>query len=237
MILLVEDDVAIGRAVTQGLGAQGFAVRWLRRGADLAPAVARGEGTVVILDLGLPDADGLALCRWLRAQGHAMPVLMLTARGALDDRLDGFAAGADDYLPKPFAFAELVARVAVLARRAAQMPAPPLMLGPLVIDRAQARLWRGDQPVAIEPKPLVLLAVLAAARGAVVPREALIAAVWGADAVVADNTLDVTVSALRRRMAEIAPGIAVRAVKRQGFCLDGGDQSGSTPPPVAPPKP
>jgi DNA-binding response OmpR family regulator len=101
MILVVEDDVTIGRTLAQGLTAAGFAARWLRRGGDVLPLVQEGGVDAVVLDLGLPDGDGLDVCRALRDGGHHLPVLMLTARGGLDDRLDGFAAGADDYLAKP----------------------------------------------------------------------------------------------------------------------------------------
>lgn len=217
MILLVEDDVAIGSSVSQGLAARGMTVRWLRRGADVPDLAARGEAGVIVLDRGLPDADGLELCRTLRAQGHTMPVLMLTARSSLDDRLEGFEAGADDYLPKPFAFAELVARVSVLARRAGQLPPAPIAYGALLVDGA--RVSRHGAALAMEPKALALLAQLAAARGAVVRRQALIDAVWGEQCAIADNTLDVAISILRRRLAELAPEMSVLAVKGQGFRL------------------
>lgn len=219
MILLVEDDVTIGRSLAQGLGAAGFAVRWLRAGAQVAEAVAAGDVAVVVLDVGLPDADGMALCRQLRAEGHRLPVLMLTARASLDDRLDGFDAGADDYLPKPFAFAELVARLRVLVRRAAERRPDPIVYGDLVVDplAGEAR-WQGAV-LALEPKGLAVLGVLARARGAVVERAAVIDAVWGA-AEITDNALDVVVSALRRRLAQGAPGLAVRVVRGAGLGLD-----------------
>jgi len=219
MILLVEDDVAIGRSVSQGLSAKGFAVRWLRRGADLADQMATGDISVVILDLGLPDGDGLDLCRAMRTAGHSVPILMLTARGGLDDRLEGFAAGADDYLPKPFAFAELVARVAVLARRATQLPPAPISFGSLRVDPGQGQVSRSGAALSMEPKALGLLVQLAKVRGAIVPRQALIEAVWGKDASICGNTLDVAISILRRRLADCAPDITVRAIKGQGFQL------------------
>ncbi|HZU65087.1 MAG TPA: response regulator transcription factor [Novosphingobium sp.] len=220
MILLVEDDVAIGRSLAQGLAARGFAVRWLRQAAQAAGALDTGEVAVAVLDLGLPDGDGLALCRQWRAAGHRLPVLMLTARAALDDRLEGFAAGADDYLPKPFAFAELAARVEVLARRAAQLPAAPVLWGPFAFDSAAGQVLRDGAPLAFEPKALALLLRLAQARGGVVARDALIDAGWGEMAAVGGNTLDVAISALRRRLADVAPELAVKAVKGQGYQLD-----------------
>jgi len=217
MILLVEDDVMIGRTVVQGLSARGHVVRWRRQGAGLLDVLAADGIAVVVLDVGLPDGDGFALCRAMRAAGHDMPVLMLTARGALDDRLEGFDAGADDYLPKPFAFSELAARVAVLARRAAQLPPPPVRFGGLTLDRLTGNVRRDDAPILAEPRTLALLGELVLAQGAIVPRQQLIDAVWGEDAVVSENTLDVVVSALRRRLGDVAPDLTVRAVRGQGL--------------------
>lgn len=219
-ILLVEDDVGIGRAIVQGLAAQGLEVRWLRAGAGLLEQLARGDWRALILDVGLPDADGFALCRAVRSAGFAVPVLMLTARGTLDDRLDGFAAGADDYLPKPFAFAELVARVKVLVRRAGQLrPAPIHWQGlDLDPDRHEAR-WQGA-PVRLDPQSFQILVTLAAARGAIVPRPVLLERVWGDDAIVSANAVDVAISTLRRRLAEAATPFAIRAARGQGFALE-----------------
>ncbi len=212
LVLLVEDDAGIGRAIVQGLGGRGLGVRWLRQGAGVLDALVREQMATVILDIGLPDADGLALCRQIRAAGHAMPILMLTARTALDDRLEGFDAGADDYLAKPFAFAELAARVGVLVRRAGQLLPPPITWQGLSIDRAAGTAaWHGTA-LALEPRSLALLAELALARGEVVDRTALIDRVWGAD-----NAVDVAVSALRKRLGPCGLGIA--AVRGRGFRL------------------
>jgi DNA-binding response OmpR family regulator len=166
--------------------------------------VAGGAVSVVILDLGLPDGDGLDLCRQLRKAGHRMPVLMLTARGTLDDRLEGFEAGTDDYLPKPFAFAELVARVTVLARRAEQCPRPH----PFRIAEhrpGQGQIIRHGTVLTMEPKAHAVLLHLAVQRGGLIPRQTLIDTIWGHDSSIADNTLDVTISILRRRLADMRP--------------------------------
>lgn len=219
MILLVEDDVAIGSSVSQGLAARGFAIRWLRRGAELLDQVNAGEVSVVILDLGLPDGDGLELCRQLRAQGNRMPVLMLTARATLDDRLEGFEAGTDDYLPKPFAFAELVARITVLAQRAEQLAPAPIAFGSLSVDRGTGQVLRHGAKLSMEPKAHALLLQLATKRGALMSRQSLIDRVWGEDSAISDNTLDVSISILRRRLARSAPELSVRAVKGQGVQL------------------
>ncbi|MBN9145737.1 MULTISPECIES: response regulator transcription factor [unclassified Novosphingobium] len=219
MILIVEDDVTIGRTLAQGLTAAGLAARWLRRGAEVAPLVAQGGVEALVLDLGLPDGDGLDVCRALRADGHRLPVLMLTARGGLDDRLDGFAAGADDYLAKPFAFAELLARVRVMVRHAQQRRPDPLVLGVLEVDplAGEAR-WAG-QRLDLEPKGILVLAQLLRARGGVVTRRALMDAVWG-DAAVTDNALDVVLSSLRKRLAQAAPEVQVRTVRGTGVTIE-----------------
>lgn len=219
MILIVEDDVTIGRTLAQGLTAAGLNARWLRRGAEVAPLVAQGGVAALVLDLGLPDGDGLDVCRALRADGHRLPVLMLTARGGLDDRLDGFAAGADDYLAKPFAFAELLARVRVMARHAAQRRPDPLVLDALEVDplAGEAR-WAG-QRLDLEPKGILVLEQLLRARGGVVTRRALMDAVWG-DAAVTDNALDVVLSSLRKRLAQAAPKVQVRTVRGAGVAIE-----------------
>jgi DNA-binding response OmpR family regulator len=219
MILLVEDDVAIGSSVAQGLSARGMQVRWLRRARHLFDHVAEGGVSVIILDRGLSDGDGLDLCLRLRAEGHTMPVLMLTARGSLDDRIEGFEAGADDYLAKPFAFAELAARVTVLARRAQQLAPAPVPFGSLSADLAKERVLRHGAVLAIEPKAQALLLALVARRGDLVPRQALIDAIWGENSDIAGNTLDVTISILRRRLADMAPEMSVQSVKGQGVRL------------------
>jgi DNA-binding response OmpR family regulator len=219
MILLVEDDVAIGSAISQGLTARGFPIHWLRRGAELLEQAAGGAVSVVILDLGLPDGDGLDLCRQLRKAGHRMPVLMLTARGTLDDRLEGFEAGTDDYLPKPFAFAELVARITVLARRAEELPPALIHFGSLSVDRAKGQIIRHDTALTMEPKAHAVLLQLAIQRGALIPRQRLIDTVWGKESSISDNTLDVTISILRRRLSQLAPEFTVRAVKGHGVQL------------------
>ena len=219
MILVVEDDVTIGRSLAHGLGAAGLAARWLRRGAEVPALVAQGGVDALVLDLGLPDGDRLELCRALRAGGHRLPVLMLTARGALDDRLDGFEAGADDYLAKPFAFAELLARVRVMARHAAQRRPDPLVLGGLEVDplAGEAR-WHGRK-LDLEPKGVAVLVALLRARGLVVSRRDLMDAVWG-DAVVTDNALDVVLSSLRKRLAHAAPQLQVRTMRGAGMMLE-----------------
>jgi len=228
-VLLVEDDVGIGRFVSQGLAARGVSVRWERSGREVQALVANGGINLVILDLGLPDADGLDLCAAIRAMESGVPVLMLTARGSLDDRLDGFAAGADDYLAKPFAFEELAARVDVLLRRDRDRKPDPVRFGALRLDPATlSATWHG-QAIDLDPRGFALLLALARANGAVVQRQTLLENIWGSDADITDNALDVCASALRRRLATSAPQLQVLAQRGQGLALGLKDEADFPP--------
>ena len=217
-ILLIEDDPGIGRFVTRGLTAHGYRVAWERDGSRAASLLAGSGFAAVLLDLGLPDGDGIALARALRAAGNGVPILMLTARGALQDRLDGFAAGADDYLAKPFAFDELVARLAALLRRSTATPSTPPRLGALELDPARHAARVGNAPVPLSRREYLLLAKLVAHGGATVPRADLVAAIWE-DEPVSDNALDVYVGYVRRRLAERPGAPIIVTVRGQGFRL------------------
>lgn len=218
-ILLVEDDLGIGRFVTRGLVGRGHRVTWHREGAPVLPLVTVEHFDAVLLDLGLPDIDGIDLCRQLRAHSTRLQVLMLTARDSLGEKLDGFDAGADDYLAKPFAFEELVARLGVLERRAALRDADELRIGELAIDpvRREAK-WRG-QSIELDGRGFGVLLRLARARGAVVSRDQLIDGVWGADSEVTDNALDVNISALRRRLTLLEDPPVIETLRARGFRL------------------
>jgi DNA-binding response OmpR family regulator len=203
-ILLVEDDVGIGRFISHGLRARGLTVHWERVGKRVRSLAAEGRFNTIILDLLLPDSDGLELCSEIRKAELGIPILVLTARTGLDDRLDGFSAGADDYLAKPFAFLELVARVQALLKRDRLRKPDPILLG-----------------------PLAMLMVLARARGEIVSRGTLLDEIWGDD-IVTDNALDACASALRRSLASVTDQAVVEAVRGQGYALrvsgDGGQR-------------
>ena len=220
-ILLVEDDPGIGRFVTRGLTARGYRVAWERDGSRAVALLAGSGFAAVLLDLGLPDGDGLEVARALRRARNGVPILMLTARGALQDRLDGFEAGADDYLPKPFAFDELVARLAVLVRRGSPPEASPPGYGALELDPIRHAARVGERPVALSRREYALLAALVAHGGAVVRRADIAAAVWEAGAV-SDNALDVYVGYVRRRLADHPAAPAIKTVRGVGFQLSAG---------------
>lgn len=217
-VLLIEDDPGIGRFVSRGLTARGYRVAWERDGSRAPALLSGGAFAAVLLDLGLPDGDGLALARRLREEQNAVPILMLTARGALQDRLDGFAAGADDYLSKPFAFDELLARLAVMVRRGAAAAAVPLRFGALELDPAKAGATVDARALPLSRREYMLLAALVEGRGAVIPRATLATAIWG-DAPVSHNALDVYVGYVRRRLAEHPHAPAIVTVRGIGFRL------------------
>jgi len=217
-ILLVEDDVGIGRFISQGLRARGLEVHWERVGKNVRSLAAAGRFNAIILDLLLPDSDGLDLCRDIRKAELGTPILVLTARIGLDDRLDGFSAGADDYLAKPFAFQELVARVQVLLKRDRLRKPDPVLVGPLRVDpNARDVTWAG-KPVEMGRRSFSMLLALARGRGEVVKRRELLDEIWG-DAIVTDNALEACISALRRSFSAVTDCVTIEAVRGQGYAL------------------
>jgi len=220
MVLLVEDDPGIARFMTRGLAAEGWTIDWRPsvRAARAALETPRAYAAAV-LDLGLPDGDGLDLCRAMRANGSDLPVLMLTARGALDDRLDGFRAGADDYLPKPFAFEELVARLGVLIARGEALRRRTAGCGTLALDLVARTATIAGVPVALSVREFAVLACLARSAGAIVERTMLLDEAWGEQADVSANNIDVYVGYVRRALASFPAAPRIETVRGRGFRL------------------
>ena len=217
-VLLVEDDAGIGRFVARGLAAEGHTVEWVRTGAAAQAQAGAALFDAMVLDLGLPDMDGGALCRALRTDGSDLPVLMLTARASLEEKLEGFGAGADDYLPKPFAFAELLARLEAIGRR----PRPSrdrVVVGTLAIDRVRRRATVGEEALEMSGRAFDLLAVLAERPAAIVARDTLINQVWGDDAEVTANLLDVYVGYVRRSLRGVEGAPEIITVRGEGYGL------------------
>lgn len=198
-LLLVEDDPAISEPLARALRRQDHDVDVAESGVVGAARGAHGEHDLVILDLGLPDLDGLEVCRRIRAARPGVQILMLTARGDEIDVVEGLDAGADDYQIKPFRIAELMARVRALLRR---VRTDALPAGGVRVDRGARRAWVGDRELALTPREFDLLALLVGEAGLVVRRERIMAEVWDANWVGSTKTLDVHVSSLRRKLGD-----------------------------------
>ena len=198
-VLLVEDDRRIAEPLVDGLRSQGHNVKWVTRGADALTD--DGDG-LVLLDLGLPDIDGTDVCRALRAANAGRPIIVITARGEEDDRVQGLDAGADDYLVKPFGFRELAARMRAVARRTSGDTRQPVVrsIGRLVIDHGAHRVRVDDTEILLTPKEFQLLAVLAETPGRLINRQVVFDAVWDSHAYGHTKTLDVHVASLRRKL-------------------------------------
>ncbi|TXF11855.1 response regulator [Pelomicrobium methylotrophicum] len=199
-LLLVEDDPHLGDALAAGLRQAGHAVDWVKDGVAADLALTAEPFDLLILDLGLPRRAGLAVLRTLRARGQSLPVIILTARDAVEDKVAGLDAGADDYLIKPVDLAELAARVRALARRAAGLAQPRLKVGHLVIDPAARCAALNGAPLALSAKEFALLMTLAENAGRVVPRARLEAALYGWDETPESNALEVHIHHLRRKL-------------------------------------
>jgi len=214
-ILLVEDDALLGDALQVGLRQAGYAVDWLRDGAAAEAALAAEQFSAVVLDLGLPRLAGLDLLKKLRARGDRTPVIVLTARDAVDDRVRGLDLGADDYVVKPVALAELDARVRAVTRRAAGLARGLLEVGPLVIDPGARQVTYRGAPVELQPREYALLHVLALRAGQVLTRGQLESQLYEWDDALDSNAIEVHVHRLRRKLD---PGL-IRTVRGVGYML------------------
>jgi DNA-binding response OmpR family regulator len=198
-VLVVEDHATLADRIAQGLRQAGMAVDAVHDGAAALDAAARTAYDVVVLDRDLPVVHGDRVCQTMAGSGPR--ILMLTAAADVDDRVDGLELGADDYLGKPFVFAELVARVRALSRRAPSAP-PVLRRGDLTVDRARHRARRGSRPMSLTRKEFGILETLLAADGALVSAEELIEQVWDASADPFSNIVSVTMTRLRRKLGD-----------------------------------
>ncbi len=199
-LLLVEDDELLGDAIRAGLTQEGYTVTWVRDGVAAEQALASAHFHLVLLDLGLPLRHGLDVLRRLRADGSALPVLILTARDTVADRVRGLDVGADDYLVKPFDLDELLARVRALLRRHTGLGATPLRYGDLVLDPATHTLTRAGTQVEVGTREFTLLKVLVENAGQVVSRKRLEQILYGGEGEVGSNAIEVHVHHLRRKL-------------------------------------
>ena len=223
-ILIVEDEHRLGEHVAKGLREEGLA-------ADLAASRTRARELMienpydlVLLDLMLPDGDGLALLRDWRREGHSTPVLALTARDLLADKIAGLDAGADDYLTKPFAFEELLARIRALLRRRASEPMNLLTLGDLSLDRTARRVLRGRREIELTPKEFALLEHFLLHPGATLTRAEIAEHVWDERYEARSNVIDVMVARLRRKLEAGGDSRLLQAVPGMGYVLRSGER-------------
>jgi two-component system response regulator MprA len=216
-LLIVEDDAQLRDVLVRMLTAEGFDVRAVTTGHEMVERAAAAAADALVIDIGLPDADGRDVCQALRARGVDAPVLFLTARDALPDRLSGFAAGGDDYVTKPFDLEELAARLHALVRRSGGATDEPR--AGLLFDPSQLTVSRDGAAQSLTPTEFRLLATLAARATRTVSRGELVTAAWPAGAIVHDNTLDVYVARLRRKLRAIDGAPALRTVHGLGYKL------------------
>jgi DNA-binding response OmpR family regulator len=212
-VLVVEDDPMIGRAVVSGLHDGGYAADWVRDGAEAELALANGVYDLALLDLGLPRRDGMEILKNVRRTGSELPVVIITARDALEERVRGLDSGADDYLVKPFDLDELLARVRAVLRRRRGRGAPEIAYGALTLDPATHRVTFRGAAVDLSPREFSVLQALLVEPGAVVSRGKLEDAVYGWGEEVGSNSIEVHLHHLRRKLA---PEI-IRNVRGVGY--------------------
>jgi DNA-binding response OmpR family regulator len=217
-VLVIEDDAALARGLVAALKLSGLAVDHAADGAEAAQLALQEPYGLVVLDLGLPGLSGFEVLRRIRAAGATVPVMILTARDAVADRVKGLDLGADDYLLKPFELAEFEARARALIRRGQGRPNPVLSCGALVLDRSTGTVSLDGVPLALRRRELAVLTALMARAGKVVPKERLSAEIFGFDEAVAPNALELYVARLRRKLAPSGPEI--RTIRGLGYLLD-----------------
>ena len=199
-LLLVEDDAMIGRTMMNALRAEGYAIDWNRDGDAALAALAGTDYDLMLLDLGLPRRDGLTVLRGMRGGRRGLPVLIITARDAIEDRVAGLDAGADDYLVKPFDLDELLARIRALLRRSQGRADPKLHHGELELDPARREVTLDGVAVALSAKEFELLHVLMASLGRVLSRDQLLEKLYGWNEDIGSNTIEVYIHGLRRKL-------------------------------------
>lgn len=218
-LLVVEDDPVIGKALRKGFAEAGHACTWVKDGLQgLAQALSQ-QFDAILLDLLLPGVPGLGVLTRLRAEGVRTPVLVLTALGAVEERVAGLKAGADDYVVKPFAMAEVLARVEAVCRRAADRPAAVLRAGELGLDLSTRRVTAGGVEVELTPTEFSLLELLMRHAGQVVTRKMLCEHLWEADWEGTTNIIEVHVTRLRGKLQRAGRGPLIQTVRGRGYAL------------------
>ncbi|HZQ71501.1 MAG TPA: response regulator transcription factor [Burkholderiales bacterium] len=217
-ILIVEDDPSLASGLSRILEAEGYAVDVTSRGEDAVQAARQERFDMVILDVGLPGIDGFEVLRRLRAAEYRAPVLVLTARDTVNDRVHGLDLGADDYMAKPFAMPELAARVRALIRRSQAQIGPKIVHGPLTLDTVARRAYLQNEPLELAAREWAVLEVLLGKVEKIVSKESIIQAVAGWDEELSPNAIEVYISRLRAKLERA--GIRIRTVRGFGYMLE-----------------
>jgi two-component system OmpR family response regulator/two-component system copper resistance phosphate regulon response regulator CusR len=218
-VLIVEDEMQLGKSLEQGLRESGSDCVWVRNGVEgLAQAQSR-QFDVVLLDVMLPDLSGWDILARLRAAGDRTAVILLTALGSIEDRVKGLDAGADDYLVKPFAFAELQARMSAVCRRALHRPSTETVVGPLRLDLTNRRVVREGQEIELTPTEFSLLEYLMRYAGQVVTRKMLCEHLWEADWEGVTNVIEVHINRLRSKVDRGFPEQLIQTIRGRGYAL------------------
>lgn len=216
-ILLVEDNAELSRLLSSGLSSDGFEIDAVLSAGDAQAAMHAVRYSAVILDLGLPDADGLSILKELRAHGDSIPVLVLTARGDLRDRVTGLREGADDYLVKPFAIEELVARIEAILRRPGQILGQSLRLANLMFDTVGRQVFIDNEPCVFSARELTVLEILLRRQGRVVPKKAVEDEIFGLQGEVSSNAIEVYISRLRKQLLDKQARVQIHTVRGVGY--------------------
>jgi len=219
-LLVVEDDLRLSEVLMRGLREEGYAVDSARDGTAALEQLSVNSYDAVVLDIMIPAPDGFEVCRQMRSTKLSTPVLMLTARDAVDDRIAGLDCGADDYLVKPFAFTELLARIRALLRRMPVTVPPTLQVGDLKIDTASHRVFRGDEEIVLTSKEYALLDYMARNVGRVISRAEIAEHVWDENFDPFSNLIEVYVNRLRRKVDRSEPRRIVTR-RNEGYMLRG----------------
>lgn len=217
-ILVVEDDNTLGRALQEFLSSQGYAVDWLSTGSESVNALSAHHYDLLVLDLNLPDMDGLEMLKTMRSHQNGMPVLLLTARDGLLDRVAGLDAGADDYLTKPFELAELAARVRALGRRKTGVVRSLIEFGPLTLDTANRECLVLGQRLSLSVREFSVLEMLMSRAGKLVTKQQVVEGLSALDADFSENAVEVYVYRLRKRLE--GTGVQIQTVRGFGYMLE-----------------
>ncbi|MCI7477316.1 MAG: response regulator transcription factor [Selenomonadales bacterium] len=221
-VLLAEDDTKLGKLTKYMLEQNKISAEWIQRGDEIYDfAMYNDEYDVLILDWMLPGESGVEACRKLRKAGYQKAVLLLTARDSIEDRVTGLDAGADDYLVKPFEFAELMARLRALGRRSSQkLQQDTTEVGRLTLDRISKQLKKGEQDVQLSPREFQIFDLLVQNIGIVVPRDIILDRIWGLETEVSSNNIDSYVKLIRKKLEQADGGVQINTIRGVGYKLE-----------------